>query len=373
MKYRAAKVSGSETDSSVISGDLILNGLSSAVLVINDKRSIIKLNTAAEHFFKLSAANLIGMSLSDLIPDDSPMFALIEQVRIQKHTVSEYEIILETPRIGRQAVNIYAGPIVEKPDYLVLSIQLRSVAEKIDRQLSYRGAARSISAMASMLAHEVKNPLSGIRGAAQLLESTASKEDKNLTSLIRDEVDRICALVDRVGMFDENAQIAHKALNIHQILDHVIQISKAGFGHRSRFITRFDPSLPAVRGDRNQLVQVFLNLVKNAVEAASDEKANVSITSAYQHGVRIAASGSGERMHLPILISITDNGGGIPESILSHLFDPFVTSKPQGSGLGLALVAKVVGDHGGIVECQNYNSQTTFRVMLPVFKDTKRR
>jgi len=352
-----------------LDGELILNGLSSAILAINADQSILKLNAAAEQFLSSSATNIVGHPLSDFIPPDSPLFVLIEQVRLENHVVSEHDLTIETPRIGRHFVNVHAAPIAERPGVVILSIHSRSIAEKIDRQLSYRGAARSVTAMAAMLAHEVKNPLSGIRGAAQLLEDTVSEDDQSLARLIRDEVDRIVELVDRMGMFAGDAPIRHQSVNIHQILDRVLQVSKNGFGRHARFVTQFDPSLPPVRGNRDQLVQVFLNLIKNAVEAAPDEAAEIVMETSYQHGVRFAAPGNGERVHLPLTISITDNGTGIPDDMMPHLFDPFVTSKSQGSGLGLALVAKIIGDHGGIVECETANTRTVFRVMLPMFQD----
>ena len=352
-----------------LDGELILNGLSSTILAINADHSIIKLNAAAEQFLSSSAINIVGRPLSDFIPPDSPLFVLIEQVRLENQAVSEYDLTIETPRIGRHFVNVHAAPIAERPGVVILSIHSRSIAEKIDRQLSYRGAARSVTAMASMLAHEIKNPLSGIRGAAQLLEGTVCADDQGLTRLIRDEVDRIVALVDRMGMFAGDAPIQHQSVNIHEVLDRVLQISKNGFGRHARFVQHFDPSLPPVSGNRDQLVQVFLNLTKNAVEAAPEEVAEISLVTSYQHGVRFAAPANGERIHLPLAISITDNGNGIPEDMMPHIFDPFVTTKPQGSGLGLALVAKIIGDHGGIVECESANTRTIFRVMLPMFQE----
>ena len=352
-----------------IDGDYILNGLTAAILVVDDNFLILKINSAAEDFFRTSVGNLLDHGLDTLLPADSPLFVLIAQVRAEQQAVSEYDVTIETPRIGQHFVNIHAAPVVECPGVVILSLHSRSVAEKIDRQLSHRGAARSVSAMASLLAHEVKNPLSGIRGAAQLLEETVSVEDQSLPRLIRDEVDRICDLVDHMGMFSDDAPVRRDAVNIHQVLDHVLQISKNGFGRHTRFVANFDPSLPAVRGDRDQLVQVFLNLVKNAVEASPDEAGEVVMETSYRHGVRFAAPGTHERVHLPLAISVTDSGSGISEDIRPHLFEPFVTSKAHGSGLGLSLVAKIIGDHGGVIECESLSQRTTFRIMLPMCTD----
>ena len=357
----------SKPDTCNLNSELILNGLNAAILVVDQNQYAVKLNAAAEQFLSTSAANIIGQPLGKFIPVDSPVFMLIDQAQKEKQAFSKYNLNIETPRISRQFVDIHASPIIERPGLVILSFNSRSIAEKIDRQLSHRNAARSVNAIASILAHEVKNPLSGIRGAAQLLENQASKADQKLTILIQNEVDRVCELIDGMSVFAGDARFNHKAVNIHQILDHVLQISKSGFGRGSRFTMQFDPSLPAVRGDKNQLIQVFLNLTKNAVEAAQGG-AEVILTTAYERGVRFSTPHNNEHLHLPIVISITDKGDGISEELMPNLFDPFVTSKPNGSGLGLALVAKIIDDHGGVVECDSVDSRTTFRVMMPVFK-----
>ena len=218
-----------------------------------------------------------------------------------------------------------------------------------------------------MLAHEVKNPLSGIRGAAQLLEQNANPQDTELTRLIRDEADRICDLVDRMGVFSDTRPLERDAVNIHLVLDRVHRLAKNGFAKNIRILTDFDPSLPPVYGNHDQLVQVFLNLIKNAAEEVPESGGEIILETAYQQGVRFAVPGQGSRVHLPLRVSIIDNGPGIPDDIKSYLFDPFVTSKPQGSGLGLALVAKIIDDHGGVIECDSQARRTTFKVMLPMF------
>jgi two-component system nitrogen regulation sensor histidine kinase GlnL len=349
-----------------ISIDSILNALPMAVIVLDAAGSIVLINTAGEQFLQGGAKYLKGRALSELLPQDNPVFSLISQVRKQGFAVSENRVTLESPRIGKNLVNLQATPLAEDPDIIILTLQQRSIAETIDRQLTHRGAARSVTAMAAMLAHEVKNPLSGIRGAAQLLEQNVRPDDAGLTTLIREEADRICELVDRMEVFSDAGPLQREPVNIHLVLDRVMQLAKNGFGRHLRYVTNFDPSLPAVLGHRDQLIQVFLNLIKNAAEAAPQKGGEITLETAYQQGVRFAVPGTGSRIHLPLRIGIRDNGVGIPDDIKSCLFDPFVTSKPQGKGLGLALVAKIIGDHGGVIECDSQPKRTEFRVMLPI-------
>jgi two-component system, NtrC family, nitrogen regulation sensor histidine kinase GlnL len=346
--------------------DSILNALGTAVMVVDGADAIVHVNSACEQFLCGSAAHLKGKPLTELLPVDNPLFSLIAQVRDEGNAVSEYGVTLESPRIGRHFVNLQATLLADDQDMVVVTLQQRSIADKIDRQLTHRGAARSVVAMASMLAHEVKNPLSGIRGAAQLLEQNTSPADRRLTELIRDEADRICELVDRMDAFSDSGPLKRDAVNIHQVLDRVMQLAKNGFGRHLRYIAEFDPSLPPVYGNRDQLLQVFLNLIKNAAEAAPAKGGEISLETAYQQGVRFAVAGTNSRMHLPLRVSVKDNGPGIPDDIKGNLFDPFVTSKPNGSGLGLALVAKIIGDHGGVIECDSQTKRTEFRVMLPM-------
>ena len=354
-----------------ISIDSILNALATAVIVLDAGDSIVLVNTAGEHFLQGSAKYLKGRSLGDLLPKDNPVFSLIEQVRRQGFAVSENRVTLESPRIGKHLVNLQVTPLAEDPGPLILTLQHRSIADTMDRQLTHRSAARSVTAMAAMLAHEVKNPLSGIRGAAQLLEQNVKPSDAGLTTLIREETDRICGLVDRMEVFSNVGPLQREAVNIHQVLDRVMQLAKNGFGRHLRYVTNFDPSLPAVLGHRDQLVQVFLNLIKNAAEAAPLKGGEITLETAYQQGVRFAVPGTGLRIHLPLRIGIRDNGDGIADDLKSCLFDPFVTSKPQGTGLGLALVAKIIGDHGGVIECDSQPKRTEFRVMLPMAESSQ--
>jgi two-component system nitrogen regulation sensor histidine kinase GlnL len=344
----------------------VLTALADPVIVLDRSGEIRLVNTAAEQFFGLGAAALRGTALADLVAPHSPLMELVDAVWRSGNTFSEYDMPLEGARFGSRTVTIQGALAGEDADMLVLTLHERAMVDKVDRQLTHRNAARSITAMAAMLAHEVKNPLSGIRGAAQLLEQDADDAGRELTRLICDETDRIVALVDRMEAFSDHRPIEREAVNIHEILERVRKLAQSGFARHVRFVEEYDPSLPLVHGNRDLLVQVFLNIVKNAAEAAAGADGEIILTTGYRHGLRLAGPGGEGRRHLPLMVAVSDNGAGIPEDMRPYLFDPFVTTKRNGTGLGLALVAKVIGDHGGVIEFDSQPRRTVFRVFLPV-------
>src|SRR6266481_5426862 len=248
--------------------DAVLDALPHPVIMVSADGKIANANAAAEAFFEASLPLLRRNLLRDLVPFGSPVLALIDQVRMRGSAVNEYKVDLATPRNpGERLVDLYVAPLPERANHVVVMLQERTIADKMDRQLTHRGAARSVIALAAMLAHEIKNPLSGIRGAAQLLEQGASEDDRTLTRLICDEADRIVKLVDRMEVFADERPVEREPVNIHVVLDRVKKLAQTGFARHIKFVETYDPSLPPVLANRDQFIQVFLNLVKNAAEA----------------------------------------------------------------------------------------------------------
>ncbi len=363
------QVSHQPGQSPAVPAETLLGALPHPLLVVGPELKIRYVNMAAEDFFQMSASVLCRRALTDVVSFGSPLLALVDQVQRNNTSFNEYGVDLGSFRFeAPKLVDLYGGPLPEAPGRVLVMLQQRSMAQMIERQLTHRGAARSVSGLAAVLAHEIKNPLSGIRGAAQLLEGERTEGDRTLTQLICTESDRICKLVDRMEIFGDERPLQREPINIHDVLDHVKKLATNGFARQIKFVENYDPSLPPVPGNRDKLIQVFLNLVKNAAEAIGDKRADgqITLSTSFRPGVRLSVPGSQARVSLPLEISVEDNGGGVPADLMPHLFDPFVTTKPSGTGLGLALVAKIVGDHGGIIECDSRPPSTVFRALMPM-------
>jgi two-component system nitrogen regulation sensor histidine kinase GlnL len=337
------------------------------ILMVGAKNELLYANQAAEQFFDMGVGLLLKQKLLDLLPFGSPLLQLVQQARERGASIAERNVDLSTPRLGERLADVTLTPSNEG-EGVILLLQERGLAQRIDRQLLYRGAARSMSGMAAVLAHEIKNPLAGIRGAAQLLEDAVLANDRSLAQLICNEADRIRALIDRMEAFGDPMALSRAPVNIHEVLDRVKRVAKTSFGRGLRIVEVFDPSLPPVWGDRDNLIQAFMNIVRNAADAAPAENGEIVLTTAYRPGVRIAVTGSGQkhRLSLPLEVTVRDNGAGIAHDLLPYIFDPFITTKTHGAGLGLPLVAKIINDHGGVIECESQPRRTIFRVLLPV-------
>lgn len=355
----------------------MLEAIPNPLLIVNADNQVQFANIAAENFFKASSKSLSRRGLDTIIPQTSPVLSLLDEVRRSKATINEYGVTIGTPRSGGERVtDLQLAPVIDQKGTVLLQILQRSMAQKIDRQLTHRNAARAVTGMAAMLAHEIKNPLSGIRGAAQLLEPGLDGNDLELTELIVTETDRIRDLVNQMEEFSDERPIETSAVNIHSVLSHVKKVAQSGFANKISIKEIYDPSLPSVLGNRDQLIQVLLNLVKNAAEAIEDamedamedanEEGEISLSTSFRPGVHLSVRGSGERISLPLEVKVTNTGAKIAPDILPHLFEPFVSSKPNGKGLGLALTAKIIGDHSGVIECESNDYQTVFTILLPM-------
>lgn len=355
----------SETDYEVL-----WNSLPVPALVIGSENRIMAVNAAAEQFFTMSARSLKEKSFQDFAPDGSRLAALLNKSRKAPASLAERGVEIVTHDAGSAEVDVQVTPLTDTAHStaLLVLVQPRSIAEKMDRNLAHRGAARSVSGMAAALSHEIKNPLAAISGAAQLLQDSGADQEVELAELIEGEADRIGRLVDRMEHFTDERPPARLPINLHDALDTTRRGAKAGFARNVRFVEEYDPSLPPTVGDRDQLVQAFQNLVKNAAEAI-DGTGEITLRTAYRPGVRLTGAAGAERQSLPLEVSVIDNGRGIPGDLYAHIFEPFVTSKASGAGLGLALVSKIVADHGGVISCESMEGRTIFRMLLPVWDD----
>ena len=347
--------------------EAVLSGLNHPVFALNTSNCFLFVNTAGEEFFKSSLSFLKGEPLSTFIEDDHGIFTMIDRVKKSGASLSDQGVDLFSQKLGQRLVDIQVSPLLNiKREVIgiIVAFQERSLAERLRGQEQFRGAARSMTSLSSLLAHEIKNPLAGIRGAAELLTSTADKNEINdLTNLIVNETDRIASLLTRMERLAGGQTISREPVNIHEVIDHCINLTKRSFGQSRQIITSFDPSLPDTEGDKDLLIQVILNLLKNACEATQDDGL-IKIRTSFNLGARFSSNQNGGVS--PLVVEVIDNGKGIDAELRDRIFDPFVSNKPSGTGLGLSLVASTMADHAGGVEVSSRPGSTSFKLNLPI-------
>ena len=355
--------------------------LPNPVFVLDRDDRFIYLNQAAEIFFQSSQMMLLGTSLASLIPADSNFLSMVSRARTQATSVGDQGVEFAGPKIGLKLINVQITPFGDAEPRLLVCIQERALAERLRGQSLFRGAARSIAAMAALLAHEVKNPLAGIKGAAQLLEAdlvdangdvkggaNGNVNGQSLTRMIVEESDRVAALLDRMEGFAGGANLVLAPVNIHEILDHCLNLAQASYGAHTTIRRSYDPSLPLVNGHRDLLIQAFINIIKNASEA-TDLNGEIVIKTSYSQGRRLTFAAVDGGSYAPVQVEVIDNGAGISEELRDHIFDPFVSGRSGGSGLGLTMVASVIADHGAMIDVESAPGQTVFRINFPVAPD----
>lgn len=326
----------------------LFSALPVAVLLIDPEDRVAQANALAEQLLNLSERLMLGRPVADLLR--SPR----ERAAADGPDLAVYDAEVETHG-GVLRVDFTESHVANHPGWRAITLH-----SAMPRLLpSAPGAGRAAIGAAAMLAHEIKNPLSGIRGAAQLLGPG------ELTGLIVSEVDRIAALIDRMQGFTDTRPLPLGPENIYPLLAHIRQVAAAGFAARITIESRYDPSLPPAWINRGAFTQVLLNLLKNAAEAVVNVfEPRVTITTAYRHGMARMRD-DGERVALPIEICVVDNGPGAPPDIAGQLFEPFVSGRREGTGLGLALVDKLVRDMGGLVQYAREGDRTVLRLLLP--------
>ncbi|MEM6626338.1 MAG: ATP-binding protein [Pseudomonadota bacterium] len=338
----------------------ILDALPTAVVCLDADDAITYANIAAETLLGRSSALLRGRSLSDLVPEDSQLIDLVERARRRGGVVSGRDVELGGPSVARKSVDVTAA--IEDGQVLVNMVEVRARLEN-----DSHGESATMAEVARILGHEVKNPLAGIVGAAQLLRRKARDDQQALLTLIREEGDRIGRIVDRFAAFETFFRPRPRATNIHEVLDSVIGLTSASFGAEVKLGVQFDPSLPDIEADPDHIHEACLNLVKNAAEAsiAGPRAPKVFVSTRYRLGVRFTEK-EGRQARGALEISVKDNGAGVPSALSGRVFDPFFTTKSDGVGIGLAVVAEIVSAHGGFVELDNSSDGACFRLLLPI-------
>jgi two-component system nitrogen regulation sensor histidine kinase GlnL len=333
-------------------------------VVIDPDNMIFEVNTAMETFLNLSARSLMGRPVWDMIHVDAPLDEAVTRIRRDNAPLFVNNVDVGSGERAPVQANIQFSSLVDRPGYILILMKPREIADKMGQALQSKSAAKSAIGMAEMLAHEIKNPLAGITGAAQLLSMNLEPADQELTDLIVAESRRIVQLLDQVEQFGNLRPPERRAVNLHDVLDRVRKSAAVGFGAHMKIAEEYDPSLPPTFADPDQLVQVFLNLLKNASEAQPNG-GTITVHTFYEQSLRVSRP-DGSRVSVPLNVEVIDDGPGLPPGLAGDVFEPFVSGRENGTGLGLALVSKIVAEHDGWIAVTSVPGRTVFRISLPM-------
>ena len=334
-------------------------------LIIDEGGRISDVSPSAEIFLNLSQRALVGQPLLDRLSIDAPMEDALARVRLHQSPVVIADAEVTTGERAPQTCALHLAPMQDIDGAVLMMMAPRDISDRLGHAMRVTSAAKSAIGMAEMLAHEIKNPLAGISGAAQLLAMNLAPEDLEMTDLIVEETRRIVKLLEQVEQFGNISRPVLRAVNLHDALDRARRSALVGFGAKMRIIEDYDPSLPATYADADQLMQVFLNLLKNASEAAGPKGGTIRLHTFYDHSLRRKRR-DGSQAALPLQIEIIDDGPGIPPDIAADIFEPFVSGRENGTGLGLALVSKIITDHEGWISVDSHPGRTVFRISMPL-------
>ncbi|WP_374645384.1 nitrogen regulation protein NR(II) [Tabrizicola sp.] len=333
-------------------------------LLIDAQSRILRANPAAETFLNASARALADQPVFDRLSIDAPVEDALARARANHAALNINDVDVTTGERPPVQCTIHLAPLQDDPGTILMILSPRELADRLGRSRGARTAARSAIGMAEMLAHEIKNPLAGISGAAQLLSMNLAPEDRELADLIVEETRRIVKLLEQVEQFGNLRPPECRPVNLHDALDRARRSALVGFAAHMTITQDYDPSLPPTFADADQLQQVFLNLIRNAAEACK-AGGTIRLHSFYDHSLRIRGK-DGALAALPLTVEIIDDGPGIPPDLAANIFQPFVSGRENGTGLGLALVSKIVTDHGGWITVESTPGRTLFRVSLPM-------
>lgn len=339
--------------------------------LIDQAAMILEVNPAAETFLNTSQKSLIGQPVMDRLAIEAPMEEALIRVRANQSPLNINNVDVTSGERPPVQCTVHLAPMHDNPGIVMLILSPRELADRLGRSMGAKTAARSAIGMAEMLAHEIKNPLAGISGAAQLLSMNLAPADQELTDLIVEETRRIVKLLEQVEQFGNLRPPDRKPVNIHDALDRARRSAMVGFAAHMTIVEDYDPSLPPTMADSDQLMQIFLNLIKNAAEAGS-AGGTIRLHSFYDLSLRLRRK-DGISAALPLQIEIIDDGPGIKPEIAASIFEPFVSGRENGTGLGLALVSKIISDHDGWITVDSVPGRTVFRVSLPMAPREKKK